>query len=281
MPLPTNSTPPTFGTRRSRFTAPTMPDVSTLVPVILLQRKGTSADGSTDPRQLASKKDGTVRQAVLMNLVAVSVEIEGQKVYFPDVTEQFKMPAPGTPELKELLAKPSGLFVEALFKPDLDRLRADLVAGHIDMNFTVQALDAAIAENKLNSILPPMATLKALGYVTKQSWTIADVMFGQKTINVQLLSEDLGDAYADGFDKLRKRFGFPNVAFKCYIDPILTVTELSSGFSYSVTVYFMWANNELDPAFALSGKPFSTPYSVGKQIEWKQLSPVAPTRRPL
>ncbi len=260
LPPSNSNTSTAFGSRRASFTPPVTPDVSTLVPVILLQRKGTTDGGDADPRQRTRKQDGTqgdtVREAALLDLVGVSVNIDGKMVCFPDPTEQFTLPAPGTQELKDLMNRPSGLYVESLFGEGLARLRADLVAGNVPMNITVEQLDKATAGNKLNTLLPSMMALKALGYVTRQEWTIGDVMFGQKTLNVQLLYKGLGDAYAASFDKLRQGYNFPNVAFKCYIDPVLSVTELATGPSYSVNVYFMWDGAELDPAFTMSGKVF-------------------------
>ena len=266
MALPTSNTNnnPNRGTRFNTFTPPVMPDKAGLVSVILLQEKGTEADGTSDPRQNASNRNGTRSEAkgqrTLMKLVAVNTIMEdGTKVCFPDPTLQYKMPAIGTPELKALLAKPSGLFIRGTFAPALARLRADMLAGDIDMNFSVADLDNAIANNSLNSLLPPIVVMEQLGYATREEWTIGDIMFGAKTLNVQLLAPGLGDAYSDSFTNLRGSLGWPNVAFKCYVSPEITVTELSNGPSYSVSVFFEWtAGGELNPEFAMSGKPFGT-----------------------
>jgi hypothetical protein len=267
MALPPSNTNTTSnsnrGTRFNTFTPPVMPDKAGLVSVILLQEKGTEADGTSDPRQNASNRNGTRSEAkgqrTLMKLVAVNSLMEdGTKVCFPDPTLQYKMPAPGTPELKALLAKPSGLFIRGTFAPALARLRADMLAGDMDMNFSVADLDNAIANNSLNSLLPPSVVMEQLGYATREEWTIGDIMFGAKTLNVQLLAPGLGDAYSDSFTKLRGSLGWPNVAFKCYISPEISVTELAGGPSYSVSVFFEWAGGELNPEFAMSGAPFAT-----------------------
>lgn len=242
------------------------------VQVIVLQRKRTGDDNESDPRQRQPGRNGTnasvIRNQVLLDLVGVIVD----GVCYPDYTGKNKLPEFGSQEYIDLVSRPCGIKVEAMYAGGIAKLRKAIIDKVPGLPFTLEQLDKAEATNTLNQLLTTSgAALRALGLMEVQEWTIGDILFGSKTLSVQLLGDGEGDAYAEGFSKLRGKFGFPNVAFVASMGRTLQATELTTNGIITPTytpdgLFFEWVkvpgaqgrvSYELDAEFAISGAKFA------------------------
>lgn len=236
------------------------------VQVVLLQSKRTEKNGDSDPRPKSTDRygnfDGT-RNQVIMDLVGVVVD----GVCYPGHTEATKLPELGSEEYLELIARPCGIRVEALYSGGVAKIRAAMVKG-VPMPFDLATLDKAVSTGTVSNLFRTAgAALRALGLIETQEWTIGDILFCGKSITVNLLAAGEGDAYAAGFTELRGTFGFPSVAFVASMGTTLQATDLNGRPSYTASrVYFKWhlvagvmgrQVYKLDPAYAISGASFA------------------------
>ncbi len=273
--------------RNSSGFVPAKAPATGTVKVVLLQRKSTGDNGESDPRQRTPGRNGgmdTVRNQVLLDLVCVylnKLDAEGNNVLdkdgnevlecFPDFTGKNPLPRIGTPEFKHLMTRPIGIFVDAMFADQIEELRNAILDG-APLPFSVEDLDEAVRNNTLNQLLTTDgATLRALGLMPRQEWTLGDILFGSKTLSVQMLADGEGDAYATSFTELRGTLGFPNVAFIANIGNTLVGTELTPNGVLTPTytpdgVYLDWVevpgpqgrrDYKLNPAGAISGAKFA------------------------
>lgn len=273
----------TFVNRTSTtgFNAPEVPDADgeNYVQLVLLQRKRTEGkDSDDDCRQRIQGPDGrqVIVNRVLFDLVGVIVN--GQ--CYPDYTGKQKLPKPGTQEFRALMNTPSGLKVRSLYAGGLDQLKQLIKDGDIPMS--METLEAAIEKNTLNNLLGTMgAFLDAAGLIETKELTIGQAMMGGQTINVSMLSEGMGDTFAEGIRKLRGKFNFQNVALTVTTATTFTATDLTPNGRVQTTytpdeVYFEWSKVEgqrgatevvLNPDYAISGAKFSLGTTTAKGTE--------------
>ena len=266
-----NTNPNSSARTATGFTPAVAPEEGT-VQVVLLQRKGTEKDGSSDPRQRVQGRDGSPdggrRNQVLMDLVGVIVD----GVCYPDYSGKTKLPKLGSDEFKALAARPCGIKVKSIYASGQAELRQAIVDGYLNV-CTLEQYDKAVENNTVNTLFGTAgAALDALGLMETQEWTIGDILFGSKSISVNLLKDGEGDAYATSFTDLRGHFGFANVAFAVTMGDTLQATDLTVNGITTPTyspdgVYFEWTKvagpmgrptYKLDPVYAISGAKFAT-----------------------
>jgi hypothetical protein len=198
---------------------------------------------------------GNVRQQVLMDLVGVVVD----GVAYPDVTGKNPLPHPSTDEFKAMMAKGTGLFVETIYEGGENALRKMVADGDLPAVNSAE-LETAIQAGNVASLINAQ-TLRDWGIIERKEFTLGDILFGSKTIQVNLLSDNLGDAYAASFLRLRGVLNFANVAFKAQVSPTITVAKLSPNGkeqpTYTVEAYFPWKDGELNEEYSLNGKLFT------------------------
>lgn len=264
------------------------------IKVKLLQRAKIDENGEVDPRQRTKGRYGrpdTQRQEVLMNLVGV--EVNG--VMYPDPNGKASLPPLNSQDFKELMATPCGLYVESLFGADRERLRADMVAGLLQLPITIADFDKAVDANRLSTVLATAKPiLSQMGYITIQQWTIGDILWGSKSMSISFLSEAEGDAFVAGFKVLWEAVRFESVALEAHISPKMSVNDLTVNDILTPSyrpeeVYFNWVAVEkagrqvytLDPAKAISGAKYvvSTTSAANAQDLARRSASAVPTRR--
>ncbi len=270
------------------FVPPNVPETGTVRVQVLQSMRAESVT----PLQKVQGRDGTFKEQarILVDLVGIYIDIpvthkdkDGRDVtvmesrLFPDPERKTPMPKIGSAEWNALMVKPSGLFVESMFPEDMDEIESELEAGTIGFPFTLEEFKRARADGTGNTLMRTFGGwLRANGFIKRKELTMADVMGGSKTLQINFFNGE-EELYVKGYKKAAALHGFNNVAFAIEIGECMTVSDLSNGPSFSPQgVYFQYAEPQagfggrkeysLDMRYTTSGALYGIPITSAKSV---------------